>query len=946
MKNIYIFSKNTIKLITFLLILLSSNLSFAQFTGGVGSGYFTKSITNSSIVSVSPQNACGNQLITVQVQDIIGLTQIHAGQYSFTNFNVVDDSTITFFLDADSIFIGTLSFETLLGTVNSDDTITIFPMPSVQMLFSDTICVGANYLISAVAQNNSAFSWSENGFGNLSNGNTLSPTYNSVNFDADSIVEIVISLSGINGCATETKFDTLKLFVSAPLQAQNIVANNNNTTICQGTSISASFNNGSGGSGTIVNENEFSIDGGTTWSNYTPNTVINTDAFSGNNILKIRTRRWSSNTTCDTSAWNEQSWTVTPLLPAPATFELAQAEVCQGEQNVLYTVSAVPNATSYQWTFPQGISVSGIDDLRQITLNFSDTAQSGSISVSAVDSCGAGASISINVIVNPNPVGTISSINETCSSSNGSITIDNIVGGSGSYSYLWNNNETSSTISNLSAGNYGVVLFDDVTGCSSNFSASIVNFASPTLSVSSTNTTCGNSDGTATVNLISSNGPVDFLWSNGNTSNQISNLAATSYNITATDSNNCETTLTAFIGNINGPSIDSVFQISASCPSNCNGIIGIVVSGGTTPYNYIWNADTLLTQATINNACYGSYFVEASDNTGCIVSANLNLGVSGANPNINGVITRPGGLLVTDGDVEIFLYRVSSDTAVFPTLEAQTLTNTGLFSLTNFDIGNFIVVAKPVISSSVTLENTLTTYYEFTNRWDSATVLNAACNFTTNFNLVLLEKPTMNGNATISGRVFSITGGNKRDRAVSVPDADIHIDREPQGIAVGNTVSDNDGRYQFDNINVGVYRVTVDIPGLPMINSHIVEVTPDGVIYGDRNFFVDSVGGIDIDSVPISTLLKFDELNTWSVFPNPFIDLLNIEVDLNKNNTEVEIEIVDVLGRKIENIYSGKLNEGNHKFYFNLKENHSESIYFVRMIMNDKVLVKSVVGVK
>jgi hypothetical protein len=206
-----------------------------------------------------------------------------------------------------------------------------------------------------------------------------------------------------------------------------------------------------------------------------------------------------------------------------------------------------------------------------------------------------------------------------------------------------------------------------------------------------------------------------------------------------------------------------------------------------------------------------------------------------------------------------------------------------------------------------------------------------------------LPRQFSNGNASINGQVFSVTGGNKRSRAVSVPDADIHIDREPSNIAVGNTTSDANGNYEINNLEPGTYRVTVDIPGLPMINSHFVTVTATGVDYSDRDFFVDSLGGIDIDSIPpVSSKLKNGEYSDWEVYPNPFKDNLNINV-YNHQEQEVELEIIDILGKQVKSIYTGSLSEGKHLFRFERTTEQSSGFYFVRMIMQDKVYVKNVV---
>ena len=667
--------------------------------------------------------------------------------------------------------------------------------------------------------------------------------------------------------------------------------------------------------------------------------VVNPNFSLNGAFLRCSVIDQCSNTTTSNSAL----LTVNQTLNAPSAFELAQAEVCQLDEEVFYRVNAVQGADAYLWTLPFGATINGVDDIRQVQIDFSDSAASGDIYVQAINECGVGDSITFSVTVNSNPEADLTIQNETCSDGNGNIEVLNLSGGSGDFSFLWNNGDLTQNINNLSAGNYELEIFDNIFGCSSSFSANLINLSSPQISLSGIPSTCGNNTGQAFVEINFSNGPLSLQWSNGETSDTISNIFADTYSLSATDSNNCSVSASINIGNSNGPSIDSTFAFSASCQSNCNGTAGVIVTGGTTPYTYEWNTSPVRTSPSISNVCAGNYTVVVRDNNQCAVSASLSVGVSGSDPTINGVISLPNGLLISDGDVNVQLYRVSNQVGVFPTLVSQTLTNTGLFTLPNAGIGNFIVYAKPITNSSPDLENTLNTYFNFTNRWDSATVLNATCDFTTNFNLTLLEKQSTNGFATISGDVFENTGGNKRDRAVSVPDADIHVDREPQGIAVTNTTTDANGKYSIENLEPGSYRVTVDVPGLPMINSHIVNVSALGVDYPERNFFIDSLVGIDIDTSFVSSQLETFNKNNWNIYPNPANEIFNVEIDLERN-AQVRLEILDIMGRKIMDLYNGNLSEGKQSMTFdNSNEFLSKGIYFINLKIDDKETVKKII---
>jgi hypothetical protein len=101
---------------------------------------------------------------------------------------------------------------------------------------------------------------------------------------------------------------------------------------------------------------------------------------------------------------------VDPSLPDPAKIISGIVNVCQGQQNVTYTVEPVINALSYVWTLPNGAT--GITSKNKITVNFSNTATSGNIKVKGINSNGAGNTTTRYITVNPLP-GAAGSINGT-----------------------------------------------------------------------------------------------------------------------------------------------------------------------------------------------------------------------------------------------------------------------------------------------------------------------------------------------------------------------------------------------------------------------------------------------------------------------------------------------------------------------------------------------------
>jgi hypothetical protein len=125
----------------------------------------------------------------------------------------------------------------------------------------------------------------------------------------------------------------------------------------------------------------------------------------------------------------------------------------------------------------------------------------------------------------------------------GSINIT-MISGISPYTYLWSTGETTSNITNLAGGFYGVRIIDAL-GCGDSLSFEITEPDSIVLT--ETHVDLGDSyDPIGSINLTVSGGtePYTFAWSNGNTNEDISGLSAGDYTVVVTDANNCSATLT------------------------------------------------------------------------------------------------------------------------------------------------------------------------------------------------------------------------------------------------------------------------------------------------------------------------------------------------------------------------------------------------------------------
>jgi large repetitive protein len=113
--------------------------------------------------------------------------------------------------------------------------------------------------------------------------------------------------------------------------------------------------------------------------------------------------------------------------------------VCPGEQNVIYSITAVENATGYNWTVPEGSVIINGENTNLITVNYPNTAISGDVAVYGTNPCGSGPSSQLAVTVNALPVANAGADFSIPYGTNTTLSAAN--GGSGSYAYHWSPEE-------------------------------------------------------------------------------------------------------------------------------------------------------------------------------------------------------------------------------------------------------------------------------------------------------------------------------------------------------------------------------------------------------------------------------------------------------------------------------------------------------------------------
>jgi len=240
----------------------------------------------------------------------------------------------------------------------------------------------------------------------------------------------------------------------------------------------------------------------------------------------------------------------------------------------------------------------------------------GSYSCTITDAGGCSLIRTYNIInlAGPLAITNTTVTNEQCGNAQGAI--DLTVTGTGLI-YHWSNNATTEDLSGLQAGTYTCTITNS-SGCTL-VSGPVHVFDAPgTIEVSTQNVVdevCGNGNGSINVAVSGGSAPVTYLWSNGSTSQDIYSLHAGSYTITVTDIAGCSFVYTESVENVQGTlALQSVVTTDETC-GNSNGAINISISGGATPYSYLWS-NSAVTQ-DLSGIQAGVYSVTVHDANGC-----------------------------------------------------------------------------------------------------------------------------------------------------------------------------------------------------------------------------------------------------------------------------------------------------------------------------------------
>lgn len=247
------------------------------------------------------------------------------------------------------------------------------------------------------------------------------------------------------------------------------------------------------------------------------------------------------------------------------------------------------------------------------------TAQAYTVTVTDANGCTTTAS---TTVTEPTPVTASATVTPVlCNGGNTGTATATPGGGIGPYTYSWSPSaQTTQTATNLTAQAYTVTI-TDANGCTVTASVTVTEPPALAATTSFTQSTCGSSNGSASVNVSGGTGVITYMWTpSGQTTATATNLSAQNYTVVYTDANGCTGSASVTVPSAASPTVTIVTVTNVSCFGGNNGSVSTSVSGGTSPYTYAWTPIGG-TGSTGTNLTAQAYTVTVSDANGCTATA-------------------------------------------------------------------------------------------------------------------------------------------------------------------------------------------------------------------------------------------------------------------------------------------------------------------------------------
>jgi hypothetical protein len=183
--------------------------------------------------------------------------------------------------------------------------------------------------------------------------------------------------------------------------------------------------------------------------------------------------------------------------------------------------------------------------------------------------------------------------------------------------YSWNTGDNTSAISTSTSGEYYVTV-SDANGCSDMDTISVTLNELPGANLGTDQSICSN-DLPTTLAVQSTDNQLSYLWSTGQTTQQIQVSQAGSYTVTVINANNCESTDEVQVQVLTAPNVNAGNDITVcendfpvTLNATGNGAEVEWSNGAATPFTTVTVGGTYFVTTTAQNGCQASDTVEVT----------------------------------------------------------------------------------------------------------------------------------------------------------------------------------------------------------------------------------------------------------------------------------------------------------------------------------------------
>lgn len=385
--------------------------------------------------------------------------------------------------------------------------------------------------------------------------------------------------------------------------------------------------------------------------------------------------------------------------------------------------------------------------------------------------------------------------------------------------------------------------------------------------------------------IATATGTAPFLyeWNNGRQTDKITLNFNGDYVITITDATGC-TSLGAF--NYTQCSVTIVEDTT-----NNNLLLRAAVTGRL-PFQYFWS-DNSQSEVTTPNGT-GNYSLTITDATGCVAAVDYEyIDRDSSNYLIEGRIRNRGNNRDILFEGTVFLYQKLSDIQ-YELVDSVSFGSEGAWSPFSFgevDAGIYILQAV-LRADSDGYKEFSPTYYGPSIRWQNARLLHIPYSGTRSADMGMYSLKILDGEGLISGSVteeenFQIQSGSRNQGNLSGYQI---LLLDETGKVFGSTNTNESGRFSFENLAFGNYKILVEKVGY---STEIIEVVLNEAITNKTNlqFTVDLMNKSITDQTSTTSLAE-QAVYDIRIFPNPSHSSIFIE----SRHKILQVQLVNVLG--------------------------------------------------